>query len=184
MSGPGDARDPNEELSSELRRRVGDEFRAEAEEGERLAELARLRARSLGDLAAELRDRGDRVSLTAAGRTFLGTVDEAGRDHCTVRTPAGTVAVPLSGRPIHLAVVEAHAVEPADPRGYTATFRARLRELEMDGVEVEVGVIGRAEPLRGRLAAVAEDHVLIEDHDGARWYVGWDALAYALIPEG
>lgn len=175
--------DPDEELSNELRQRVGAEFRAEAEEGERLAELARLRGRSLGELAAELRDRGDRIRLTAAGRSFVGTLDDAGRDHCTLRTRAGTVEVAFGGRPVHLTVEEPHATDVPDRRPYTTTFRSRLRELEMDGGEVEVGVAGMPDALRGRIVAVAQDHVVVDDRDGVRWFVAWSALAYVLVPE-
>lgn len=175
---------PDEELSHELRRRVGDDFRAEAEEGERLAELARLRGRSLADLAVELRDRGDRVRLTAAGRTFLGSISGAGQDHCTLRTPAGAVEVPLPGRFVRLVVVEPHATEATDRRPYTTTFRSRMRELELEEVEVEIGGAGIGEPLRGRIAAVATDHLVVDDHDGARSYVAWDAIAYVIVPDG
>lgn len=181
MTGHG-SHDPDEELSSELRQRVGEEFRAEAEEGERLAELARLRGRDLGELAAELRDRGDRIRLTAAGRSFVGTIADAGRDHCTLRTRAGTVEVAFDGRQVHLTVEEPHATDVPDRRTYTTTFRSRLRELEMEGPEVEVGADGMPEPLRGTIAAVAQDHVVVDDLDGRRWYVAWASIGYVVVP--
>lgn len=180
--GEGGPRDHDDELSSELRQRVGEEFRADAEEGERLAELARLRGRSLGELAAELRDRGDRIRLTAAGRSFVGTIDDSGKDHCTLRTQAGTVEVAFGGRPVHLIVEEPHATDVPDRRPYAATFRSRLRELEMDGHEIEIGAAGMPDALRGRIAAVAQDHIVVDDPDARRWYVTWESIGYVFIP--
>lgn len=178
----GGPRDHDDGLSRELRQRVGGEFRAEAEEGERLAELARLRGRDLGDLATELRDRGDRIRLTAGGRNFVGTIDDAGRDHCTLRTRAGTVEVAFGGRPVHLTVEEPHATDVPDRRPYTATFRSRLRELEMDGRAVEIGAAGMPDVLRGRIVAVAQDHVVVDDPDARRWYVTWESIGYVFVP--
>lgn len=172
--------DPSEDLARELRHRLGGEFRAEAEEGERLAELARLRGRDLAAVAAELCDRGDRVRITTGGRTFTGVVVGAGRDRCTLGTPAGTVEIRLGGRPVQLSVVEPQAVEPPPRPSSSTTFRARLRELEMQAASVEVGTDGRTEPLRGRLLAVAGDHLLIEGTEGGRIYLGWEGIAYVL----
>lgn len=175
-------RDHEDELSRELRQRVGEEFRAEAEEGERLAELARLRGRDLSELAAELRDRGDRIRLTAAGRSFVGTIDDAGQDHCTLRTQTGTVEVAFGGRPVTLTVEEAHATDVPDRRPYSATFRSRLRELEMDGRKVQIGAAGMPDVLRGRIVAVAQDHIVVDDPDARRWYVAWESIRYVIVP--
>lgn len=180
--GDGGPRDHDDELSRELRQRVGEEFRAEAEEGERLAELARLRGRGLRELTVELRDRGDRIRLTAAGRSFVGTIDDAGQDHCTLRTQAGTVEVAFGGRPVQLTVEEPHATDVPDRRSYTTTFRSRLRELEMDGREVEIGVAGMPDALRGRIVAVAQDHVAVDDPDARRWYLTWESVGYVFVP--
>lgn len=176
MTDPG----PDEELARELRQRLGGEFRAEAEEGERLAELARLRARGLAAVAAESRDRGDRVRIVTGGRTFTGSIVAAGRDHCTLRGPWGEVEVRLEGGPIRLVVEEPHAGEPGDSSATSTTLRARLRELELERAHIEVGTHIGQEPVRGRLVAVAEDHLLIEGPDGGRIYLTWEGIAYVM----
>ena len=175
-----DRPDPSEELASELRQRVGGEFRADAEEGERLAELARLRSRRLAAVAVESRDRGDRVRLVLSGRTFTGVIAGAGHDYCTLRGPGGDVEIPLNRGAIRLVVEAPGAVEPGDAPSTSTTFRARLRELELDQADVEVGSHAGGETLRGRLVAVAEDHVVIEGTDDGRIYLAWDGIAYVM----
>lgn len=173
-----DHHDPSEELASELRQRIGGEFRANAEEGERLAELARLRSRGLPAVAAEARDRGDRVRIVASGRTFTGIIAGAGHDYCTLRGPGGDVEIPLDRGAIRLVIEEPGALEPQDAPSTSTTFRARLRELELDHADVEIGSQAGGETLQGPLVAVAEDHVVIEGSDGGRIHLGWEGIAY------
>lgn len=165
------------DLARELRERVGGDFRAEAEEGERLAALAAARSRSLADVAIELRSRGDRVTISVVGRSFTGTIVYSGQDLCTLRGTGGLTDVRLTAA-VQLQVVERAT---AGGRGHLAgpgTFRARLRELELDDVEVEVGGPGLPEPLRARIVTVGRDHLLVRGRDGTDRYLAESAVAY------
>lgn len=185
--GSGDDEDGLVELDQELRERIGDGFRAEAEEGERLAALAALRGRDLQSVGAELRDRGDRVAVEVAGRTYLGTVVHVGADLIQLRAgtrTSGPIAAEPTGlasrtslidvnlaAPIVLRVVERVTEGGLGPGTGPATFRARLLELEVSRTDVELTAAALPGPVRGLLAAVARDHLVLVDPDGTEWYV-------------
>lgn len=157
------------EVARELRERTGPEFREEAEEGERLAALAAARGRTLSDVAAELRSRGDLVSVRTGGRTLTGVVIHAGADFLTLETAATTVEVHLR-RPVVLTVAERAPSGGREPAGGAATFRGRLLELEMDRAEVDV-VVDAVDVLSGRLRVVGRDHIILVDPDGDETFV-------------
>lgn len=184
MASAEDGTDGLTELDRELRERVADEFRLEAEEGERLAALAARRDRDLQTVGAELRDRGDRVAVDVAGRRYLGTVVHVGSDLIQLRTgtpgartsPSGVVGATSVidvhiGAQIVLRIVERVAEGGTGPSTGPATFRARLLELEMAGTEVELTAEAVSGVVGGRLTAVARDHVVLVDPDGSEWYV-------------
>lgn len=155
----------------ELARRLRDEVRAEAEEVERLAATAAARARSLADVVADLR--GDTVHIAIGERAFTGTVVTSGRDYLTLTTAAGTVDVRLGGSSeLH---VVARGPAPAATPPVAPTFRARLLEHEVSGSEVDVGVVDRGD-IRGRIVAVAVDHLVLRDADAVPRYVGLDGV--------
>ncbi len=164
-----------DELGRELRRRVGRETREEAEERERDAARLLARTRTLADVAADLRARGDQVTVEAEGRRFTGVVVYAGRDYLRLRAPAGDADVRLD------AIVAMSVDRPGEgghgPVPGAEKFRARL--LESEGAEVEVGR-GHAEPLRGRLETVGQDHLLLRDADGRARWVASSRVAYVL----
>ncbi len=172
-----DLPDDIQDLARELRERVGGEFRAEAEEGERLAALAAARSRSLADVAVELRSRGDRVMISVVGRSFTGTIVYSGQNFCTLRGPRGLTDVRLTAA-VQLQVLERAPAGGLGPLAGPGTFRGRLRELELDGVEVEVGGSGLPEPLRGRIVTVGRDHVRVRGGDGADRYLAEAGIAY------
>jgi hypothetical protein len=159
--------------------RFRDELRAEAEAYEQLAATDLLRGRALADVALELLHRGDVVAAAVGSRTFTGEVTYAAGDLLCVRTVSIDVDLALSG-PLALHVVES-APSGGRPRGRgPSSFRARLAEHEQAGTTLEVGCPALGVELRGRLAAVAEDHVVV-DADGRRWYLGLVAVAYVAV---
>lgn len=151
-------------LSSELRAAVGGELRADAEEAERLASLRALRGRSLADVARDLGHRGEHVVVVLPGGAFRGAALEIASDRIRLGTSGGPVEVHVAAvTELRSAGRDAGGAPP--PRAGVG-FKARLFELEMAGEPVELGTGGGA--LRGRILAVASDHVLLADGDGER----------------
>ncbi|MDQ4129582.1 MAG: hypothetical protein M3133_01090 [Actinomycetota bacterium] len=164
------------ELGRELRERLGGEFRGEAEESERAAAVAAARARSLADIAATLRSRGDLVAVSMRRRSFTGTIVHVGTDFLTLRTPGGLAHCSLD-RPVLLRVVARGQSGGIGPGPGPATFRARLLELELDGHEVELGGV-LLELQRGRIRVVGRDHIVFRAADGEECYVALSALDF------
>lgn len=186
----GDGRDDGpevaglDELARELRAGAGEELRADAEEGERLAAQAALRRRTLADVAREAADRGTPVVVRHGTRRFVGAVARAAKDLLTVVTAGGNVHVNLSA-PIVLDVAGPAAAVGRAPTSRTSDdapgFRARLYELEMVRAEVEVGLAPGPDEVRGRLRAVGRDHVLLDTPDGSRVAVATPAIVYVRV---
>lgn len=172
-----------DDLARELRHGVGGELRADAEEGERLAARSVLRRRGLAEVATESRDRGDTVTASLPGRVFSGQVGHAASDLLTLVTATGDVHVNLAG-PVVLRVGPPAASEAAPARPEASSFKARLYELELAGVLLELGSAAQVDVLRGRIRAVALDHVLFDDLDGVRWAVGLGAVHYVRALDG
>lgn len=170
------------ELARELRAGAGADVRADAEEGERLAAQAALRRRTLADVAREAADRGLTVLVECGDRRFAGTVAHATRDLLTLVTVGGDVHVNLAG-PVLVRTGEPAMTAAWRPDDDVPSFRARLYQLEMDRTEVDVGVVTAPGELRGRLRAVARDHVLLDIADD-RSAVAVGAIAWVRVPEG
>ena len=154
-----------DDLASELRRRVGPEWRADAEAAEREAARAARRRRSVADVARIHMARGDEVVLALPGRRFAGAVRAAAGDLVALDTPTGRVDVRVTG-PVTLTVTRASAGAGREPRAGAGSFLARLRELEMEARPVRLGLSGHAEELSGRLAVAADDHVVLDTGEG------------------
>lgn len=158
-------------------------MRADAEENERLAAQAALRRRNLADMAREAADRGETISAICPGRRFTGSVGHVARDLVSLDVTGGRVHVNLEG-PVVLQT-GGPSPGPAPRRSDdTPSFKARLYELELAGVEVDLGLTGSPDELRGRLRAVALDHVLLEGADGTRSAVALRAIAWVRGGEG
>lgn len=185
------------DLERELRERVGGEFRAEAEEGERLAARAAQRARDLAAVAAELRDRGDRIAVDVTGRTYVGHVVHVGADLLQLRTRSSPLmAAGVAGEPVGSgAVVDVHLAAPVvlrvvervheggvGPQPGPATFRARLLEHEVADAVVDLTAEAVAGSVRGRVAAVGRDHVVLVDGDDDPWFVPFATITTVRAP--
>lgn len=177
----GDWREDPElrELGRELRERLRGEFRGEAEESERAAATAAARARSLADVVAYLRGRGDLVAVAVGRKLFTGIVLYVGADFLTLRTPGGLVDCSLQ-RPVALRVVERASAGGVGPGPGPETFRGRLLELELGSREVELGGCVLGDVQRGRIATVGRDHVVFRSSDGQEWYVALAAIDFVV----
>jgi hypothetical protein len=169
---------PDDPDLARLGRDFDDELRAEAAEYEALAAKDLLRRRSLSDVALDLVHRGDRVLVEVGAHRFTGTVVDATGDLAVVRTATGDVDVRLTA-PLAIRVVEPVRAG-GRPRGRGArTFKARLTEHEAAGAEMELGCPPLDLVLRGRVEAVATDHLVIADADGQRIHLALTAVAWA-----
>ncbi|MBW3579133.1 MAG: hypothetical protein KY462_15645 [Actinobacteria bacterium] len=162
-------------LARELRERIGAEYRFDAEDGERLAAQASLRARSLHDVLVHLRSRGDTVAVGLGDHVLMGAVVFVGTDYLRLRTGAGSVDVRLD-QPLALRVVERARSGGTGRSDGAATFRARLLQLELDraAVQLDTAVVG--DVLRGRLKAVGRDHALLHALDDQEWVIPFVAI--------
>lgn len=165
------------DLARELRAGAGDAFRAEAEEGERLAARAALRRRTLVDVAVAAAERGETLTVLCGERRFSGGVRHAAKDLLTIVAPGGPVHVNLAGA----VVVHVGRAGPGrDERTGedTPSFKARLFELELAGTELDVGIGVSPGELVGCIRAVAVDHVLVDADDGERWAVALGSVRW------
>lgn len=150
-------------LGRELRATTGDELRADAEEGERLAAQAARRGQTLADVARAALFRGDRVRLRTASTTVIGTVVRAAGDLVSVETVEGTVHVRLTAA-VAYEIVQRDAVPGRSVAPGPESFRACLLELEL--AEAEVSIALPWGEVRGQLSVVARDHLVVAGPSG------------------
>ena len=131
--------------------------------------------RTLVDVARELMHRGDAVAFLTTGTAFAGTIVEVGRDLVIVRGAPGDVDIHLAVPPM-VRVVE-RAKTGGTSGGSGLSFRARLAEHEMAGLDVVVGTTHTGYALRGRLTLGA-DQIHLRGTDGAETYVPIVSIAY------
>lgn len=174
------------DIARELRAGVGADFRADAEAGERQAAQAALRRRHLSDVAAEAAARGDTVTVELRDRRFSGRVEHTARDLLTLRTAAGSVHINLAAALLVRTRGDGPQEAPRSSADAVPSFKARLYELEMTRGEVAVGLTVAPGEMRGRIRAVASDHLLVETVDGQRCAVGLAAVHWvrASGPDG
>ena len=170
--------DPLDELGAELRAHVGGEFRRAAEDDEAAARQLMLRRRTLTDVGFELANRGDLVRLLVGPDRFVGTVVHARSDLLTLQTAGrGTIHANLAST-VTLRVMARLRTggRPVDELG-PDSFRARLRQLELEEEPVTLSLPLVGETVRCRLEAVAEDHVYSIDLDGHEWFIPTGQIA-------
>ena len=85
-----------DDLGRELRERVGNEMRLEAEMLEQDAASVELRRREIGDVAMELMSRGDLVTVIAGGRQLRGRLEFARGEVASLSTMMGVFDVHLT----------------------------------------------------------------------------------------
>ena len=126
----GDEFESLDDLGRELRERVGNEMRLEAEMLEQDAASVELRRRRLADIAIELLSRGDTVTVIAGQRSIRGRLSYARGEIATMETSTGPIDVHLSAGVV-LRVDERSAEGGVTPRSGSDTLRARLLEQEL-----------------------------------------------------
>ncbi len=146
-------------------------WRADEEEWTRAAFEAWEHERALVDVARDCMHRGDTVALLMSQRVFSGLVLAVGDDFVRVGRAKDYVDVRMGAHAQFILRVLTPA-QAGGSRGTTgmATFRACLLQLEVDGVEVELGVHATLDAMVG-LIHLGGDHVRLEVGDGGRAYV-------------
>lgn len=159
-----------EQVSRELRERVGGEFRLAAEEDEYWAMKQARRAASLSEFAYDAMSRGDRVEIWAGESRLRGYVQHTRTDLLTLRANSN-VDVNL-GAPIVLRVIEPAAAPGAgaSPQG-PESFAARMAELEQTEEIYEFITPFSKETVIGRVAIRARDHLVVEDSGRQEWII-------------
>ena len=177
MTSTPEERDPEfNELARELRQELGDEFRREAEEVERLSELQRVRRRSLSESAAELMARGDVIQVDAAGATFKGQITASHGDLLSL--DAGELEIDVNlGSAVSFVVIERRRQGGLEPATGSRSFRARLAEFEQSGEELTLVLSPSSDHLSGRIKVVASDHAVVEDGVGRDRYLPLGGIA-------
>lgn len=157
---PRRGEDPFEEVAADLRRRVGDEFRAERETAEAEADQLARRRSTIVDAARAAAHRGDRVEVRVGGRNLVGEVVGVGPDHLWLDSRAGSVHVAMTSVRVLRTAGTSGPGRPADDPG---SLRALLRSCEMDARRVTALTEDGFE-VEGVVRTCASDH-LVMAHD-------------------
>jgi hypothetical protein len=161
-----------------------EEWRAEQESVTHDAAEQWRHSRTLLDLARDHMHRGDRVAITVAGHRAVGEIIEVPRDRIAVLDDLAGARVDVhvtDAIPLAFSVIErARAGGRSGAR--TATFRARLLELEAAGSLVAVATSMGADRLTGTLS-VGTDLVVIATPAGAETVIALSAVA-SVAPAG
>jgi hypothetical protein len=161
-----------------------EEWRAEQESVTHDAAEQWRHSRTLLDLAREHMHRGDRIAITVAGHRAVGEIFEVARDRIAVLDDSAGARVDVhvtDAIPLAFSVVErARAGGRSGAR--TATFRARLLELETAGSPVVIATSMGPDRLTGTLS-VGTDLVVIATPAGSETVIALSAVA-SVTPAG
>jgi len=157
--------DPN--LASQLRETAGAEWTAEAAEDERLTELLRRRRLTLSDLAKEMANRGERISVEFGGHSFTGAIVGAGDDYVTIQGPGQIAEVGLAQARWSILNAEGPTVQSVNT---APSFRAALHEHAAAETNIRL-TLDRGDMVIGKVTVVATDHLEVSDVDERRIYV-------------
>lgn len=166
-----------EDLSRELRERVGPEVRADAEASEADAATVEMRRRQLHDVARELASRGDEITVFAGDRSARGTLTYARGDIAELATASGPIDVHLAAG-VALRVDHRVVAGGTDPRSGSDTLRARLLEHELAGHRLEIWMPRHGLDISGRLVSVGKDHAVARDGDDREWTISLMDIAW------
>lgn len=174
-----DDEDPISELARFLREGAGEDLRSEAEITEIETHIARLRNRSLADLARQAMHRGDELTVVAHGRSARGLPVFVGTDYLILETADNLIDVRLER------VVLTVTRRPAGGRsgtGGSATLKARLSEYEQTKEPVRLVAGDIAEDISCSIEVVAADHVVCRTDDGQDVVVPLPAISLVIRP--
>ncbi len=159
--------EPDPNLAAELRQTAGAEWTAEAAEDERLTELLRRRRLTLRDIAKEMANRREKLSVEFGGHSFTGAVIGAGDDYVTVQGPGQIAEVRLERARWSILTGDGPSVEPATT---AASFRAALHQHSAAETITRL-TLDRGDLVIGKIIVVAADHLEVADVDERRLYV-------------
>jgi hypothetical protein len=163
-----------EEVAAAIR----SEIRLEAEEAEREAAISAAMRRDLSDVARELMAHGDTIALDVGQRIFVGPIVAVGTDVVTVEAGSWRVDVNLHALQRMRVLKRARSGGRRGSLGGTASFRARLLELQLSGDAIEAGTVASDEPIIGPVALVGCDHVAVGEEGGPEWFLPLASLAF------
>ena len=171
--------DPGEELARELRWGPGAEFRAEAELTELETHQGWLRNRPRHDVATQAMSRGDRVHVTTAGLSLVGSIDSVGKDYAVIETSSNVADVVLSACALRFmpSPTTGHSARPG-----SMTIRARISEYEQTGDEVRIIAPDIGIDLSGRILVAASDHLILIDQDNHELAIPTSSVAMIIRP--
>jgi hypothetical protein len=162
-----------------------DEWRTEQEAATHDAAEQWRHSRTFLDLARDHMHRGDRVAVTAGGHRAIGEIVEVARDRIalfdgSVRVDVHVVeSVPLVFQVVERARAGGRSGAP------TATFRARLLELEAAGAPVAIAIATAMGPesFTGILS-VGTDVVVIATTTGVETVIALSGVAAVSLASG
>lgn len=158
---------------ADVARRGAREWERDMAAWESDAEMLRLRQRRLINVLWEAMQRGDTVTVVVGGITFSGQLAAARQDLALLDTPDRRVA--LNVRALEAVSMSPGTVGVTGERVY-GSFQAFLGMLEVEGHLCRF--IGKGFDVRGSVAAVADDHVLVETEGGpGSWALATGAVA-------
>jgi hypothetical protein len=157
---------------------IRSEVRLEAEEAEREAAVSAAMRRDVADVARELMAHGDTVAIDAGQRSFVGPILAVGTDVVTLETGSSRVDVNLNCLQRMRVVKRARSGGRRGTDRGTASFRARLLELQLSDEAIEAGIAGSDEPVAGPVALVGSDHIALGDEAEPEWFVPLASLAF------
>jgi len=158
-------------------------LRSEAEESESDAAKLAARTRALSDVAFDAMTRGDLLAVTSSDRSYVGTVRYARGDLVSLETDGGWIDANLSG-PLHLVIRRRAYSDGFDRVAGAKTFKARLSEHELTGEPIEIVAPLAGVSMKGRIAAVAKDHVMLTTADGQDVFVPLSQIAFVVRHKG
>ena len=158
---------PDPKLAGELRQTAGAEWAAEAAEDERLTELGRRRRLNLEDLAKEMANRGERVSVEYGGHSFSGVIVGGGHDFVTIQGSGQIAEVRLERA--RWSILNADG-PPVQAVSTVASFQAALHEHAAGQTIIRL-TLDQGDLVIGKIGVVAADHVEVADVDERRLYV-------------
>lgn len=154
-------------LASELRQGAGRELSEEAAEDERMTAMLDRRRFTLTDLAKDMANRGERVSVEVGGHSFSGAVVAAGADYAVIEGSGQRIEVRLDAG--YWSLIPAN--QDAAPGTTTnESLTARLAEHAEQRTLVRVA-LSAGQLVIGRVAVVADDHIEVVDADQRHLYV-------------
>lgn len=155
------------DLAAELRQGAGREWNEEAAEDERLTALHDRRRFALRDMAKEMANRGERVTVDVSGHSLSGTVVSAGADYAVIEGSGVSAEVRLDAA--FWSVIPA-GVDATPGTVTEESLTARLNDHSDQGTMVRVA-LPNSQLVIGKVMVVAEDHIEVADADGRRLYV-------------